>query len=187
MCVYRPPSSSNAAFSNEIATLLDYVISKGKPVVTVGDFNINMIDKGYKNAGIFVNNLSALNLYPYIFAPTRVTSNTSTLIDNIFVSADVKVECSGIVIDDLTDHYPIFVKTLMCKSPINHCLLSKAKSDYVYKNRNYQTFRELLHYYEWNVLYNKLDEGYTQGIYNSDDLYNIFVNKYTALYNKAFN
>ena len=74
----------------------------------------------------------------------------------------------------------------MCKPSVNHCVLNDLKPAYDYRKQNYQMFRELLYYNDWNALYNKLDEGYTQKIYNSDDLYNIFANEYTTLYDKAF-
>ena len=50
------------------------------------------------------------SLFPCITRPTRVTKNTSTLIDNIFVSAKLhdKIK-SCVILHDISDHFPSFV------------------------------------------------------------------------------
>ena len=46
--------------------------------------------------------------FPLINRPTRVTENSGTLIDNIFTSEISVGIKSGILINDITDHLPIF-------------------------------------------------------------------------------
>ena len=58
----------------------------------------------------------ALGLYPLITKPTRITPTTATIIDNIFTNdIELKYEC-GLIIDDSSDHLPIFA---ICKGNIN--------------------------------------------------------------------
>ena len=49
-------------------------------------------------------------LLPYITKPTRVTTNSATLIDNIFCNDITNIEntFSGILYSDVSDHLPIF-------------------------------------------------------------------------------
>ena len=58
----------------------------------------------------FVNVITSHSLYPSITKPTRNTSKTATLIDNIFTNSKSK-QTSGIIITDLSDHLPIFRST----------------------------------------------------------------------------
>ena len=56
----------------------------------------------------FENNLSCTGFYPLILRPTRVTKNTASLLDNIFTT-EVKFRVdSGILLSDISDHFPIF-------------------------------------------------------------------------------
>ena len=48
--------------------------------------------------------------YPMINKPTRVTSNSASLIDNIFINrTHNKNHTSGILYTDISDHFPIFI------------------------------------------------------------------------------
>ena len=47
-------------------------------------------------------------IYPLINRPTRITANSATLIDNIFIN-NIHLDCvRGILISDLSDHLPVF-------------------------------------------------------------------------------
>ena len=50
-----------------------------------------------------------LNLYPCINQPTRFTTVTAILIDNIFTNSISGISRCGIIINDATDHLPIFL------------------------------------------------------------------------------
>ena len=50
-------------------------------------------------------------MYPLISKPTRITSSTATLIDNIFTNNLEHRMSSGILYTDLSDHLPIFQVT----------------------------------------------------------------------------
>ena len=49
------------------------------------------------------------SLLSVINRPTRVTTTSATLIDNIFISSWQKEQISGILYTDISDHFPIFV------------------------------------------------------------------------------
>ena len=51
-----------------------------------------------------------------ITKPTRITSHSSTLIDNIFTNIHDYAHMSGIIMCDISDHFPVFT----CKQVITH-------------------------------------------------------------------
>jgi len=75
-----------------------------------GDFNINLMHYSkVKCVTDYVDVLHSLSCKLLIDKPTRITKHSTTLIDHIYTN-DVKSRIvSGIIIDDLSDHLPIFV------------------------------------------------------------------------------
>ena len=54
----------------------------------MGDFNINLLNEDVHTlTNDFLNIMSSNSLYPSITKPTRITSNSATLIDNIFTNS----------------------------------------------------------------------------------------------------
>jgi hypothetical protein len=49
--------------------------------------------------------------FPIITLPTRITSHTATLIDNIFTNHPDNYSFSGLLLSDISDHLPIFYIT----------------------------------------------------------------------------
>lgn len=50
----------------------------------------------------------SFGLWPTIDKPSRITKDTATLIDNIFSTVIVQTTC-GLLINDISDHLPIFM------------------------------------------------------------------------------
>ena len=74
-----------------------------------GDFNINLLNYDvHDDTKIFVDNVFANGLMPLINRPTRVTSESKTIIDNIFTSNLSDQTRGGIIIADFSDHQPVF-------------------------------------------------------------------------------
>ena len=55
------------------------------------------------------NSSMSLGLIPCIDKPTRITSYTNTLIDNIYTNNIHHGIYSGLLINDITDHLPVFI------------------------------------------------------------------------------
>ena len=51
--------------------------------------------------------------------PTHITVHSATLIDNIFTNSLLPQLCSGIILNDLSDHLPVFVHTCTESSPVH--------------------------------------------------------------------
>ena len=106
--VYRPPQSNLDGFVNEMHTILLNPLFVNKTIFLMGDYNINLLqcdENDHYDA--FLNMMLSFSLMPLIIKPTRVTEASSTLIDNIFCNRQ-PFPSSGIIISDISDHFPIF-------------------------------------------------------------------------------
>ena len=110
--VYRPPRDlivNYTAFTNEFENHLQSL--NGNTLIG-GDFNIDLLKVNNKSAiHDYLNCILACGFIPSITLPTRLTSNTGTLIDNILckMSNDISQITSGILTMKISDHQPIFV------------------------------------------------------------------------------
>jgi exonuclease III len=110
--VYRPPHTNITVFLSEFEAYLTYLLALNKklsaPLVLSGDFNINLlhIDSNSKVQD-FADIVYSNFMFPSIYGPTRLTSTTASLIDNIFVT-DPHIKLSGLLTVDISDHLPIF-------------------------------------------------------------------------------
>lgn len=107
-CVYRTPGTSVDTFNEQLANLWDKV-NNSKITVLCGDTNVDLLSASRnKRTTDFINTIYVNNLFPLITKPSRITTNTATLIDNIFIN---KIELSieaGLLLYDLMDHLPVF-------------------------------------------------------------------------------
>ena len=110
--IYRPPDVTIASFISKMEEILVILTSKknlGKIIIT-GDTNIDLFKFNETSCvNNFFNSLVSFDLLPTILQPTRVTSTTATLIDNIFINFSDNIQNAGIMYDDLSDHFPTFL------------------------------------------------------------------------------
>ena len=57
----------------------------------------------------FIDIMFNVGLHPVILKPTRITSSINFLIDNTFTNCINDDIYSGLLINDLSDHPPIFI------------------------------------------------------------------------------
>src|SRR6218665_2989123 len=109
--VYRPPGQNLEEFNIEIDHLLTELSKRGKDVILLEDFNVDLLKVSeHKRTNSFYNCLIAHHLLPVITRPTRITDHSSTLIDNLFTNAWPKLINSSIIASDISDHLPIIVR-----------------------------------------------------------------------------
>ena len=115
----------------------------------------------------------SMGLHPLITRPTRITCQSKTLIDNIFTSDITSHIQSGLLINDTSDHLPIFqMIDIGIDGNTNNSVYNKKR---IVTDRNSCEIISELEKTEW-------DE-----ILNSDYVnvsYEIFVNKLTDIYRK---
>lgn len=105
-CIYRSPGSCVDEFNKVILKL--FANYNSKDLFICGDFNFDLLKCENTKSNEFTNNIYSLGLYPLISKPTRITLDTATLIDNIFVNLNEKNIKSGVLITDVSDHLPVF-------------------------------------------------------------------------------
>ena len=75
----------------------------------------------------FIDQLYAIGLHPLITRPTRITSHSKTLIDNIFTTDLSSHIHSGLIINDMSDHLPIYQITENSYNTSNNSYLAYSK------------------------------------------------------------
>ena len=128
---YRPPNQYS--FLDDITTGFSKLSQETRDFFILGDMNINILINGKM---IFENNKNSLssnaplstilikykefcslfNLRQLIKSATRITSNSSSLIDHILTNAEDKISGSGIIDTSLSDHQLIFCTRKIIKT-----------------------------------------------------------------------
>ena len=173
--VYRPPNQSIVNFMNALAIPMETIVNEKKECILLGDFNIDLLNKISSDTANFVDTLSTYSLSPLIFKATRVTQQSSTLLDNIFTNNLEQIIQSGIFICDISDHFPVFafINLDLCNTHINELYYSKRtfEEDAVLK------FCVSLQEVEW---------CYLESIVNTNDRFIAFMDMFTSIFAKCF-
>ena len=107
--VYRRPGSNVNNFITDYETILTKINSENKNAFIMGDFNLNLLSADTCNqVESFVNLNHSKNFIDLIDKPTRVTLNSATIIDQIWSNKYFNVKFSGIIHNNITDHFPVF-------------------------------------------------------------------------------
>ena len=109
--VYRPPSSNIDDFISEFTELTDLLKRSNKPCYIMGDCNVDLMKyDSHKKTSEFLDLIFANSFIPLINRPTRITSETATLIDHIYTNnynINDKLY-QGILLTDISDHNIVF-------------------------------------------------------------------------------
>ena len=110
---YRPPNTNASKFLKEYRdTLKLWQRQKNHDLVIGLDHNMDFLKstKHPQTQEFLEMNLDS-DLKPTITRPTRVTTKTATLIDNVFLSQRLQYQyTSNILVDDLIDHLPSIIR-----------------------------------------------------------------------------
>jgi hypothetical protein len=102
----------------------------------------------------FIATNFALSFFPLIAKPTRITSSTATLIDNIFTNVlDQPSLVHGIILTDISDHLPIFHVTYRKLKAKQASTTPKRDLN----STNKATFQEHLSKVNWDEILNTKD------------------------------
>ena len=111
--LYRSPNSSDKALLDHIQNIVTKVRSeKNHKQLILGmhhNFDLLKCDQ-HRLTKRFLDMMVDLNMLPAITRLMRITSNTATLIDNVFISEQLQKSFdSGLIVEDISDHLPIIV------------------------------------------------------------------------------
>lgn len=172
--IYRQHNSPEA-FQTYFEQKLEYYTSKGKHVVIMGDFNIDLLKIDQCNyAHNFMLSLQSCSMIPSIDKPTRVHRNSSTLIDNIFINNPDNISVTGNIISDVSDHFSQFC--------ILDSIASVKQNIFNHKYRDYSQFSETL----FNNELSEIDWGsiLMNSSNNPSKAFSTFFNKFNKTLNK---
>ena len=146
--LYRPPGTDISIFSEELNTICTRIKPERKICHMIGDYNINLLNaESHPPTQDFLNSMYSNSLFPVITKPTRVTSSSATLIDNLFTNAIANAQSfTGILYADVSDHFPIFYIDHSTKVKIPHKYIRKR----IYSPENLQKFTDACDAHEWN-------------------------------------
>ena len=143
-----------------------------KSMFICGDFNIDLMKyETHNGTKRFLDCMYGLGLYPLIDRPSRITTHSCTLIDNIFTNQINYSIRSGLLMNDITDHLPIFA---LCNYEIENKKSDPVKYVRNLKNENVSLLIESLSQEMWN------------NVLQSDDVnvtYINFIETFSKLYN----
>ena len=118
-----------------LSKTLETLSFENKHLILLGDFNINLLNYDTDhNTNDFLDLLTSNSLLPLILRPTRITTHSKTLIDNIFINIISPENISGNITCSISDHLAQF--TIFKITFPQHIKISKAPK------RNFKKFNE---------------------------------------------
>ena len=107
---YRQPSMDLNDFNcNHLNKLLENISKEQKSVFLLGDFSVNLFNYNEHNqTNEFLDFLASNSFIPLILQPTRITSHSNTLIDNLFSNVIDPDIIPGNLTATISDHLPQF-------------------------------------------------------------------------------
>ena len=175
LLVYRPPNTDISVFNVIVNNTLNKIKYENKICYILGDFNINLLNQDtHLGTSDFLDTLYTNAMFPLITRPTRIQRNSATLIDNIFSnSLETRRTYNGLLVTDISDHYPIF--SIELDKTIT------AQPEYVkkriYSQRNKDRFLQLMSEFDRNQIMN---------CHNSSEAFSHFHVSYKKIYELCF-
>ena len=172
--IYKPPESTTDTFVAHFSDVLGIISKERKQCILMGDFNLDLIKVDNNNqTKDFVHSLYTNAFYPTISKPTRVTEHSATLLDNIITNITGYCIKSGVLYNDISDHFPVF-NLLQINSKISK------KYEYIFKRmntvNNIEKLNTELKNANWDDVF--VDE-------NPDSAYDTFLSILTSFINKC--
>ena len=84
--IYKQPKQAILNFlDNHLFSLLEKLSHENKQILTMGEFNMNLLNYGDKNTANFLDTIFSYSYLPFINTPNRVTGHSKTLVDTSFI------------------------------------------------------------------------------------------------------
>ena len=108
--IYRPLNTNPAEFTSRILKIIEEARKRTNHIAIGLDHNLDLLKcELHKPTRSFMEMLYEINMIPTITKPTRITTSSATLIDNILLNVELCANTiSGIIEDNISDHLPCF-------------------------------------------------------------------------------
>ena len=154
--IYRPPSANINRFNEHLTDQLNKLKENNlsRDLTLIGDFNINLLNYSKHNdTSNYVDLLLDNELLPLIVLPSRISDKTATIIDHISTNIKDDNYNTGLFINDISDHFPVFY--------IRETKYEKTKPTIkkvrIMNEINQVRFRNLLYEQNWEGVVNEQD------------------------------
>ena len=157
-CVYRKPGGNINEFSDKLEEMFSNL--KNKVLYICGDFNIDLLkEQNHSQTKYFIDTMFSMGLYPLITKPSRIAGQSTTLIDNIFTNELQHKSTSGILLNDITDHFPVFMLYEYRVKREQDCLVSYRR---LMDGDSVRLLNDVLQAETWDKVYsqNDVDSSY---------------------------
>ena len=130
---YHRPTADHALnnlFIEECSYKLRQLLSTGLPVVTCGDFNLNILNPLRLNyINNFINSMLELGFYPGVTIPTKYNEGNPitkfAILDLVWTSESSIIDSTFVIPAQITDHFPVLTKlSLKVKKTRSSSILS---------------------------------------------------------------
>ena len=151
-CCYKPPGGNWKNHCDQLQKILTNATKENKLCFVTGDFNLNCLEF-HQSSEIrqFFNNMLEKGAIPLINRPTRVTTSSATLIDNIFTNCvfDTSLK-NGMIKTSITDHFAIFAAIKLSNEKTKNQKI-KIKKRFL-SDKNKESFKQDLQKINWEEL-----------------------------------
>ena len=108
--IYQPPNTDPSDFICRMQNVLVKAQKLTKHLAIGLEHNLDLLKcEQHKPTHTFMEMLYEHNIIPTITKPTRITTSSATLIDNILINVELcENTISGIIEDNISDHFPCF-------------------------------------------------------------------------------
>lgn len=103
------PRGFNGIVSELLSNTFAALTATKQGCFIMGEYNCNLMDPCEATACRFLNLVYSNTFLPLHNLPTRVTSTSVTLLDMVLTNVSNKPCTPGILIDDVSDHLPVFI------------------------------------------------------------------------------
>ncbi|XP_023702159.1 uncharacterized protein LOC111861650 [Cryptotermes secundus] len=173
ICIYRSPTGNFSYFLNQLELILNKVHKTSSELILCGDLNINYLNDSSRK-DLLDSLLASFNLFSTINFPTRISNNSCTLIDNIYINTHRHEYSVHPVINGLSDHDAQAITLNNISIPV-----PKHVSTYTRNINNYSIsqFTCLLSYENWEDVFLET---------NVNVIFNNFLNTFLRIFYSCF-
>lgn len=163
---YRPPATDLQQYIRDLDRYFSFLVKKNIEIF-MGDININILNKQEQYVNNYLSILAENGLFPYVNKPTRVTENTNSIIDHIFVRKDKHFHLrntglnSYIFETNITDHYAVMLSIDLVKKR-----QTERTSKKIYKKIEYNKLISTLNKEEWADVLQENDLEVANNLFN---------------------
>ena len=176
-CIYRPPDSDINTFNDALQSTLESITKESKLCLLLGDWNVNLLKcTSHSASADFLNTLYSFNFFPSITMPTRIKPPSATLIDNIiFNSLDYEIT-SGILLCDISDHFPV-IQFIHSTTSMTNSPRRETPKYRKFSKKNLEVFKAVIGNISWDEVLQSQDPHKT---------YATFLESFNSALDKAF-